>query len=91
MANSSEKNSDSSPDDHLRSIDEIEQKWNKFRRALKADERKFFDDMFKYGKIHRKAGEVKEGSKDMDIFLMSVILEQQLQIMRLKKKLDEID
>ncbi len=49
----------------------------------------FFDKMIEYAKVHRKAGEVKEGANDMETFFMSVILEQQMEIMRLKKKLDE--
>ncbi len=73
-------------------VDEIEEDWSKFRRALTTEEDKeYFDKVVRYARIHNRAADQTEGSRSLETFFMSVILEQQLKIMRLKKKLDDMD
>ncbi len=79
-------------EDYLSTIDEIEEDWSKFRRALTTQEdKKIFDKVIRHSRIHNKAANQTEGSRSLETFFMSVILEQQLKIMRLKKKLDDMD
>jgi len=75
---------------YLEQVDEIEEEWSKFRRALTSEEDKeIFDKVIRHAKIHNKAGDEADRSSSLETFFMSVMLEQQLEIMRLKKKLDE--
>jgi len=79
---------------YRKELDEIKEEWNNYRRALRGAERDAFDQLIKHAKAHQTAGEKQDHYKPMETFFLSVILEQQMEIMRLKKKLEgqvEID
>jgi len=76
---------------YLEQVDEVEEEWSKFRRALTTKEDKeIFDKVVRHARIHNEAGDEADRSSSLETFFMSVMLEQQLEIMRLKKKLDEM-
>jgi len=72
---------------YRKELEEIVEEWNNYRRALRGAERDTFDKLIKQAKAHQTAGEEQDHYKPMETFFISVILEQQMEIMRLKKKL----
>lgn len=79
---------------YKKELEEIKEKWDNYRRALRGAERDTFDKLIKHAKVHQTAGEEQDHYKPVETFFISILLEQQMEIMRLKKKLDgqvEID
>jgi len=72
---------------YRKEIDEIKEEWNNYRRALRGEERDVFDQLIKHAKVHQTAGEEQGHYKAMETFFLSILLEQQMEIMRLKRKL----
>ena len=69
-------------------LEEIVEEWNNYRRALRGAEKETFDKLIKQAKVHQRAGEKQDHYKPMETFFLSIILEQQMEIMRLKRKLN---
>jgi len=72
---------------YRKELDEIKEEWNNYRRALRGEERDAFDQLIKHAKTHQTAGEEQGYYKAMETFFFSILLEQQMEIMRLKRKL----
>jgi len=69
-------------------LEVIEEELNNYRRALRGAEKDTFDKLINHAKIHQTAGEEQDHYKAMETFFLSIILEQQIEIMRLKRKLN---
>jgi len=69
-------------------LEEIEEEWNNYRRALRGVEKETFDKLIDYAKIHATAGNELGHYQPFETFLLSILLEQQMEIMRLKRKLE---
>ncbi len=81
---------DGSEKNYLEQVGEIEEEWSKFRRALTTQQDKeIFDKIIRKARIHNETGDEVDRSRYMESFLMSVMVEQQLEIMRLKKRLNQ--
>ncbi len=79
---------------YRKELDDIIDEWNTDRRALRGEERNAFDKVINHAKVHETAGKKQNHYKPMETFFISVILEQQMEIMRLKRRLEgqiEID
>ncbi len=75
---------------YLEQVDEIEKEWSKFRRALTTQEDKeIFDKVIRHARIHNEAGDEADRFSSLETVFMSLMLEQQLEIMRLKKRLNK--
>jgi len=73
---------------YRKELDEIKEEWNNYRRALRGVEREAFDQLIKHAKAHQTAGEEQDHYKAMETFFLSILLDQQMEIMRLKRKLE---
>ncbi len=69
--------------------EEIIEKWSKFRRGLRGDERDKFDDMMDKARKHKTAGDEQDNPKAIETFLFSILVEQQMKIDRLERELDD--
>jgi len=73
---------------YRKELDEIKEEWYNYRNALRGEERDAFDKLIKQAKVHLTAGVKQDHYKAMETFFLSIILEQQMEIMRLKRKLN---
>lgn len=80
--------SDGSDKNYSEELEEIVDEWSTYRKALRGAERDAFDKMVKHAKVHERAGKKQDQPRAMETFFISVILEQQMEIMRLKRKLE---
>lgn len=69
-------------------LDELIEKWSKFQRALRGDDKDDFQSLLEHAKKHATAGVNQDHPVPMESFLLSILLEQQKMIDRLKKKLE---
>ncbi len=70
-------------------LERIESDWKKFRKALRSDEKEMFDELFKKAKQHASAAQYQANPDPMETIFFSIILEQQMEIDRLKRKLED--
>ncbi len=80
--------SSESDKNYLKELDEIIEVWNTYRRALRGAEKDAFDKLIDCAKVHATAGDELDHYKPMETFFISILLEQQMEIMRMKRKLD---
>jgi len=73
---------------YLKELDDIVEEWNTYRRALRGAEKDAFDELVNHAKAHGTAGKELDHYRPIETFFISVILEQQMEIMRLKRKLE---
>ncbi len=64
--------------------------WSKFRDALRLDERQAFDEMLDACHLHASAGSMSSRPILMESMLISILLEQQKAIKRLREELEYI-
>lgn len=64
--------------------------WRGFRSALRLSERKVFDEMLDACRLHASAGSMSSRSVLLDSMLISILLEQQKAIKRLRDELEHI-
>ncbi|MBS3782536.1 MAG: hypothetical protein KGY66_04680 [Candidatus Thermoplasmatota archaeon] len=72
-------------------LDRIESEWKKFRKALRSREKEMFDELFKKAKQHASAAQYQANPDPMESVFFSIILEQQMEIDRLKRKIEDED
>ncbi len=63
--------------------------WSKFRKALRKEEREAFDEMMLSAKKHASAAQYQANPDPVESVFMSVLLEQQLELQRLKRRLND--
>ncbi len=79
---------------YSKELEDIIEEWKTYKRALRGAEKDAFDELVDHAKVHEIAGKKQDHCRAMETFFLSVILEQQMEIMRLKRKLEgqvEID
>jgi len=64
-------------------------KWKGFRKGLKRRDRKVFDKVIDYAKLNRSAGSQMANPNPFQPMVLSVLLEQQREIERLKNEIGE--
>lgn len=64
--------------------------WKGFRAALRLSERKIFDEMLDACRLHASAGSMSGRSVLLDSMLISILLEQQKAIKRLREELEHV-
>ncbi len=70
-------------------LERIRSEWKKFRKALRTDEREMFDELFRKAKQHASAAQYQANPDPMESVLIAVLLEQQMEIDRLKRKIGD--
>jgi len=72
-------------------IEREREEWAKFRRALRRDDQRVFDDLFDIAKLHVQAGVYASRPWPMEPVLMAILLEQQKALRRLEARLAELE
>ena len=69
-------------------IEEEKHSWHNFRRALRKEDRVYFDRLFKYAKLHIAESAMASRALPFEAMILSMLLEQQKHLDELSKKLD---
>ncbi len=70
-------------------LQRIISEWAKFRKALRGEERKAFDELMLSAKKHASAAQYQANPDPMESVFMSILLEQELELRRLKRRLKD--
>jgi len=65
--------------------------WKDFKKALNPEERKTFDQIMDYARIHADAGSLAARPVLSEILFMSFALEQEERIEELEKRISELE
>ncbi len=71
-------------------MDKIEAEWKNFRKALRPEEKEAFDELFKKARLHASAAQYQINPDPMESVLFSIILEQQKELHKLERKIDDL-
>ncbi|WP_423743128.1 hypothetical protein V5735_00240 (plasmid) [Haladaptatus sp. SPP-AMP-3] len=72
-------------------ISQITTGWDEYRRALRSTDQEVFDRLFEYAQLHTDPSTVHKPLFVETPILISMLLEQQLQIDDLEERLDHIE
>ena len=64
--------------------------WDDFQRGLRPKDREVFERLSSHARIHADAGSLAARPELSQVFFMSVLLEHQKEIERLKTKIEEL-
>jgi len=67
-------------------LQQLEVSWSPYRRALRIEDREAFDTVMALAREHASASSFMVDSDPMDALFMSVLVEQQKEILDLKRK-----
>ncbi|WP_458208681.1 hypothetical protein [Haladaptatus sp. NG-SE-30] len=70
---------------------QIEAGWDKYRRALRPTDQAVFDRLFEYAQLHTDPSTVHKPLFVETPILISMLLEQQIQIDDLEERLDHLE
>lgn len=65
------------------------QQWNDFRRALRGEDRKVFDSLMNRARMHASASTYAISLDPTESALLSMLLEHEKELMRLKKEIED--
>lgn len=69
---------------------EEEQAFNRFRRALRRSDQQALDELFASARQHLAAAAYASHALPMETFLLSMLLEQHKEVLRLRVQLDAL-
>ncbi len=69
-------------------LEELIEEWSDYERALNGVEKDAFEKVKRSAKSNVKAGKEQDPPKEIEAFFISVLLEQQIEIDRLEKRLN---
>ena len=69
---------------------EEEQAFNRFRRALRRTDQQALDDLFASARQHLAAAAYASHALPMETFLLSMLLEQHKEVLRLRNQLEAL-
>jgi len=64
------------------------QGWNKFRRALRKEDQAIFDQLFEKARLRHEAGGSAGRAWPFETILISMLLEQEKEMVELRSKID---
>jgi hypothetical protein len=67
------------------------QEWQKFRRALRKEDQQVFDQLFEKARLHVEAGGNASRPWSFDIILVSMLLEQEKELVELRSRMEGYD
>ena len=70
-------------------LERLAVEWSPFRRALRVKDREAFDSVIGKARMHASASSFMVDSDPIDAVIMSVLVEQEKEIMELKRRLKE--
>jgi dihydroxyacetone kinase-like predicted kinase len=72
-------------------LESIIQSWSEYRRALPRDDREVFDKMVNRARMHASASTYAAFTDPVEGALLSILLEQEKEIRRLRKRDEGLD
>ena len=72
-------------------VDQERSRWQKFRRALRKEDQKYFDQLFELARLHTQAGVYASQPWPMEAILMSMLLEHQKALAALAERLRQLE
>lgn len=72
-------------------INEAEAQLSRFRRALRRSDQLAFDDLFVSARQHLAAAAFAGYILPFEVFLLSMLLEEHKEVMRLREHVDKLD
>jgi dihydroxyacetone kinase-like predicted kinase len=72
-------------------LESIIQSWSDYRRALSKDDREVFDQMVNRARMHASASTYAAFTDPVEGALLSILLEQEKEIRRLRKRDEGLD
>ncbi|MEF8874952.1 MAG: hypothetical protein V5A88_09850 [Candidatus Thermoplasmatota archaeon] len=70
-------------------LEKIESDWRNYRDILRGKEKKMFDELFEKARKHTSAAQSQANPDPVESILFSILLEQQMEIDRLKRKMED--
>ncbi len=70
-------------------LDKIISEWSKFKRALRKEERKYFEELMLNAKKHGSAAQYQANPDPMESLFISILLEHQKTLARLERKVED--
>jgi len=64
--------------------------WKEFKRALRPEDKKVFDQLMNYARIHADAGSMSARPMLSEVLFVSFAIEQEKRINQLEKKIEEL-
>ena len=65
--------------------------WKEFKRALRPEDKKVFDQLMNYARIHADAGSMSARPMLSEVLFVSFAIEQEKRINQLEKKIEELN
>lgn len=71
-------------------IERVRDRFRKFRQSLRKEDQRIFDQLMVYVKLHVQAGVMASFPNPADPVFISILIEQQRQIEKLKNQIESI-
>lgn len=71
-------------------LEQVIKRWDNFRRALRKDDRELFDRIINKARMHSSASLFNVRIDPTESIFMSILLEQEKEILKLRKELKEV-
>jgi hypothetical protein len=72
-------------------LEQVIKRWDNFRRALRKDDRELFDAIMNKARMHSSASLFNVHIDPAESIFMSILLEQEKEILELRRKLKEAE
>ena len=69
----------------------LEDRWQQYRRALRRDDKQYFDRLFEHGRAHADAAGYLNHQEPELTLLVSVVLEQQKELQALHERVHALE
>ena len=71
-------------------LEKVRDRFRKFRASLRREDQHLFDDLMLYAKLHVQAGVMAAFPNPSDPVMLSMLIEQQRQLSRMKRELQRL-
>lgn len=71
-------------------LEKVRDRFRKFRASLRREDQHLFDDLMLYAKLHVQAGVMAAFPNPSDPVMLSILIEQQRQLSRMKRELQRL-
>ena len=71
-------------------LEKVRDRFRKFRVSLRREDQHLFDDLMLYAKLHVQAGVMAAFPNPSDPVMLSILIEQQRQLSRMKRELQRL-
>lgn len=72
-------------------LENLVNEWQGFRKALRKEDREAFDRLIEKARMHASAASYEARTDPVESMFMSILLEQEKEIGKLRKKIEEME